>query len=264
MKTKSAIHEIIPEEVINFFLDGRYAGQLGRTKRYNHIAWSLFLRGVYSYVVMMKDENEYPHHAGICSIDFQSDLLRVGGIRLFECKYEDLTSPSLEDLVYTCRFWNSDLEALKPNNRSAELDFVYTLGGDFAGEKSYPPPKELEPLIDTTKKLDVKVLHEMCTKPNTTHRRAVKALEKGYEYLRDYFWNTVNVSQAKTAESYALVKLRRELDSDSKDIIGDYRPITAGPPPGSADDDAALRHEIPFSSGTRIRLVRIQTNRFTG
>lgn len=255
MPTIPAIHEIIPQEVIDFYLDGRYTGSLGRSNRYNHLAWSLYMRGIYSYVVTIDNDGEYPHHCGLCIIDFQQDVVKVGGIRLLQLDKElgANSSSTINDLSRTLRFWKSDLAALKPTNRTASIDFVYSLGGDVSNEQ-----ENLSKMLETYKNVTVEAIYKNCENPDADQMGMLSSV---YEFLRDSFWESIGIEMDGIQADYALVSLRKDLESTAP-IVGDYKKIATDPPPKQADEasNASTKPTLDMPFGTKIRLARIRNH----
>ena len=82
------IFDVIPQQVLEYWLSGRY--QLGghRSLDYDLLGWGLMLRGLYKYRVLAderSDDGELQSkfsHCGYCFLDFEGRGLYFGGIRL--------------------------------------------------------------------------------------------------------------------------------------------------------------------------------------
>jgi hypothetical protein len=251
---KPTLYEIVPEELTKFFLDGKYAGQLGRSSKYNQIGWSMYLRGIYSYIVTHDNDNEKPHHCGFCIIEFDRDNSKANivGIRLLES--DGSSDKEVCNLENTMRFWKSDLADLVPNNTEASLGFVYSLGPNVSTQFI-----ELYALPEFYKKRNSEdsreSIYNYCVDPDIKNKGEEWQKEL-YDFMRNNCRKAVNEIEKTNkdyVEDYALVSLKWNSDVDNMYEYGNYKPIVETEPAfDSIGDNSNWR------LGTKIKLKKIK------
>lgn len=114
--------DIVPPELLTYWLEGRYLIGGGRSRDYENLGWSLMIRGLYNYYVCDGDDEESLTHWGYCVADVTGNELYLGGIRL----WTNESSPELQGKTHPL-YWRSDFTNLRPGPDGWTLTFVYRL-----------------------------------------------------------------------------------------------------------------------------------------
>jgi hypothetical protein len=232
MTENETINDYLPKEIIDFFLDGRYATQSDRTTKYNYLAWSLYLRGIYRYYV--EDSNGTGHkgdHGGYCVIDIKNDQFKIRGIRVFKniIKAEKKEGDILYDIQSgdnVIEYWKSGLATLSPDNLNANLEFVYSLDDKISNSMT------TENGLDKFKTL-LKGQTEMSKyflnpdDPYHDRKGTQGFLKEIYNFLKENsFWDEMEKIMSNEMPHYALVQLKRDLTNKDQLLIeGGFKSI---------------------------------------
>jgi hypothetical protein len=113
---------LLPREVINLWLDGKYSTGPQRSVAYDRLGWSLMLRGLYRYEILAVDDSHFPPttHRGYCIFDLYDGEMICYGIRVY-------TGPQWDSYLHHQPhplFWYSDVCHIKPHKTHEGAKFT--------------------------------------------------------------------------------------------------------------------------------------------